>query len=172
MELTAALEQNREAVLEKWFEAIIETYPHQTSQFLARQKDRFRNPVGFAIERSIGPVYDQVATTMDPDALLEALDGIIRIRSIQEFAPSDALAFVFQLKQIIREVLGDRAEAMERSGSLKILDDRIDRVAMFAFDKYVECRQKLFEIRTEEIRKQSVKLMERYTAKPRASQNE
>jgi len=171
MELKAVLEQNREAILEKWFETIIGTYPQQTSQFLAKQKDRFRNPVGYAIERSIGPVYDQLATSMETDALLESLDSIIRIRSVQEFSPSQAIAFVFELKSVIRDVLGDRGRELERSGDLAVLDERIDRVAMLAFDKYTECRQKLFEIRTKEIRSQSTKLLERYTKKSRASHN-
>jgi hypothetical protein len=167
MELTTILKQNRGAVLGRWFEAIVATYPRETSQFLAGQKNRFSNPVGYAIERSIGPVYDQLATSMDRDALLEALDGVVRIRSVQEFTPSGAVAFVFQLKRIIRGVLGDRAGELGRSGVLEDLDDRIDKVAMLAFDKYMECRQKLFEIRTEEIRRQSVKLLERYAAKQR-----
>ena len=77
MEPSALLQQNREAVLEKWFEAIAETYPRQTSQFLTRQKDRFRNPIGYAIERSIGPVYDQLSTDMNEDALRDDLDSII-----------------------------------------------------------------------------------------------
>ncbi|MGD8414901.1 MAG: RsbRD N-terminal domain-containing protein [Candidatus Latescibacterota bacterium] len=166
MEFAAELQKNREAVLEKWFEAIVRTYPQQTSQFLARQKDRFSNPVGYAIERSIGPVYDQVAAAMDTDALLEALDGIIRIRSVQEFKPSEAVSFVFQLKSIIREVLGERTGELEQSGGLAELDHRIDRVAVLAFDKYMECRQKLFEIRTREIRGQADKLLERYTSRP------
>jgi hypothetical protein len=171
MELAAVLEQNREAVLEKWFETIIRTYPEQTSQFLAKQKDRFSNPVGYAIERSIGPVYDQIVTSMDADTLLESLDSIIRIRSVQEFSPSEAVAFVFELKSVIRDVLGDRSRELEQSGDLAVLDKRIDKVAMLAFDKYTECRQKLFDIRTKEIRRQSTQLMERYTKKPRDSQN-
>ena len=175
MELASVLVRNREAILEKWFEAIIGTYPQQTSQFLAKQKDRFRNPVGYAIERSIGPVYDQLTssidTSIDAESLRDALDSIIRIRSVQEFKPSEAVAFVFELKSVIREALGDGRADLERSGDLAVLDERIDRIAMLAFDKYTECRQKLFDIRTDEIRRQSTKLMERYTANPRTSQS-
>jgi hypothetical protein len=171
MEFTADLEKNREAVLEKWFDAIIRTYPQQTSQFLASQKDRFSNPVGYAIERSLGPVYDQISAEMDATALQDALDSIVRIRSVQEFAPSEAVSFVFQLKSIIRDVLGERARELEQSGDLAVLDERIDTVAMVAFDKYMECRQKLFEIRTDEIRRQSDKLIERYSSSPCSSQS-
>lgn len=171
MDLTTALEQNRDAVLEEWYDAIIKTYPQQASRFLARSKDRFRNPVGYAIERSIGPVYDQLAATMDAEALRESLDSIIRIRSVQEFAPSEALEFVFQLKSIIREVLGEGAAELERSGGLAVLDARIDHIALLAFDKYMECQEKLFDIRTDEIRRQSVRVLERYTAAHRAARN-
>lgn len=176
MELTAELVRNREAVLEKWFDAIIATYPRETSNFLARQKDRFRNPVGYAIERSIGPVYDQIAGAMSRDDLLESLDGVIRIRSVQEFTPSEAISWIFRLKPIVREVLGARVWEPDCSTDLAELDVRIDRVAMLAFDKYVECREKLFEIRAGEIRRQTSRLMERYTSSPctsreRESQN-
>lgn len=169
MKLTALLQKNREAVLEKWFEAIIATYPRQTSQFLTRQKDRFQNPIGYAIDRSIGPAYDQLAAEMDDDALREALDSIVRVRSVQEFSASQAVAFVFELKKIVRDVLGDAAADPGQAENFAALDERIDRIALIAFDKHSECRQQLFEIRTDEIRRQSVKIMERYTAKPLAS---
>jgi hypothetical protein len=167
--LTTLLEQNREAVLGKWFEVIAGTYPKQTSNFLVKQKDPFRNPIGYAIERSIGPVYDQIVSTMDDDELRSALDGVVRVRSVQEFAPSEAVSFVFQLKSVIRDVLGDRVQELERSGDLAELDSKIDRVAMLAFDVYTECREKLFEIRAKEIRSQSNRLLERANARPRAS---
>jgi hypothetical protein len=170
MELPTLLERNREAILEKWFEAIVNTYPKQTSDILAKQKDRFRNPIGHAIESSIGPTYDQIIAEMDDGQLRSALDSVVRIRSIQEFAPSEALAFVFQLKSVIRDVLGDQTREFERSGGLADLDARIDRVALLAFDKYMECREQLFEIRAREIRSQSSKLMERINLKPGASQ--
>jgi hypothetical protein len=176
--LTTLLEQNREAVLAKWFEVIAGTYPKQTSDFLAKQKDRFRNPIGYAIERSIGPVYDQIVSAMDDGELRAALDSVVRIRSVQEFAPSEAVAFVFQLKSVIRDVLGDRVHELERDldsrdeiGELADLDARIDRVALLAFDVYTGCREKLFEIRANEIRKQSNRLLERVNPQPSASKN-
>ena len=70
MELATLLEQNRETILGKWFDLIAGTYPEVTSEFLAKQKDQFRNPVGHAISRSIGPIFDQVVSAMDTDELL------------------------------------------------------------------------------------------------------
>jgi hypothetical protein len=172
MELAALLKENREVILEKWFEQIIETYPEVTSRFLAKQKDRFQNPVGYAITQSIGPIYDQVASAMDTDRLLDALDGIIRIRSVQDFTPSQTVAFVFQLKGVIREVIDPQLRRAEKWKGLAGLEARIDRVALLAFEKYTECRENLHQARNGEIERRATKLPGRMKANPAISRQE
>ena len=172
MGLEALLKENREAILEKWFERIIGTYPDVTSKFLAKQKDRFRNPVGYAITQSIGPIYDQVASAMDADQLLEALDGIVRIRSVQDFTPTEAIGFVFQLKAVIREEIGGRIRESERWNDLAELESRIDRVALLAFEKYTECRENLHQIRNREVDSRAARVLGRAQASSAISQHE
>jgi len=172
MELATLLKGHREAILEKWFERIIATYPDVGSGFLAKQKDRFRNPVGFAITQSIGPIYDQVASGMDSDRLREALDGIIRIRSVQEFTPTEAIGFVFQLKSVIREVMGVHLRTAEDWSDLADLESRIDGVALLAFEKYAECREALHRVRGSEIERRASKALERMKVKSAISPHE
>jgi hypothetical protein len=161
MELKTLLQQKRETILREWFDLIAGSYPQATSEFLAKQADRFRNPVGHAISQSIGAIYDQVVSAMNRDELLHALDGIIRIRSVQDFTPSEAVAFVFQLKAVIREVMDAQLRGSGRWDDLADLEARVDRVALLAFEKYTECREKLHEIRNREIRTRTMKLLER-----------
>ena len=92
MDLQSLLESNREAILGRWFDLIIATYPRGSVDFLSRQKDRFRNPVGHAIRGAVGPIFDEVVSTMDADRLSDALDGILRIRAVQDLSPSEAVA--------------------------------------------------------------------------------
>jgi len=172
MELAALLKENRKAILEGWFQRIIGTYPDVTSRFLARQKDRFRNPVGYAITQSIGPIYDQIASAMDVEQILEALDGIVRIRSVQDFTPSEAIGFVFQLKAVIRAEIGDRLRYLERWNELAELESRIDRVALLAFEKYTECRENLHQVRNREVESRAARLLGRVKAGSTISQHE
>jgi hypothetical protein len=159
-QLRALLKEQRETILDKWFELIIGTYPEVTTRFLATQKDRFRNPVGYAITESIGPIYDQIASAMDTDQILRALDGIIRIRSVQEFSPSQAVGFVFQLKNAIREVADDRVGGLGERSDLGDLESRIDRVALLAFEKYTECREQLHRVRNREIQSRARRVLD------------
>jgi len=162
MDLASLLEENRKSILDRWFALIIQSYPRDSAEFLTRQKDPFRNPVGHAITEALGPIYDQVVSGLDADRLREALDRMIRIRSVQELTPSQAVAFVFQLKSVIRDALADRIQGPLHDldgagapGGLAELTARIDAVALIAFEKYVECRETLHEIRCREIRNRS-----------------
>jgi hypothetical protein len=160
MQLETLLELKRDAILGAWRDLIIETYPPETSEFLGKQGDPFRNPLGHAISESIGRIYDEIRSAMDVDELLRALDGIIRIRSVQEFTASEAVSFVFDLKPVIRQVVDAELSGSDALGELTSLDSRIDRVALLAFEKYMECREKLHEIRNNEIKNRMAKLLQ------------
>ena len=100
-------------------------------------------------------------------------NSIIRIRSIQDFTASQAVAFTFKLKDVIREELagkmqGRPADAQSRlREELHAFETRIDELSLLAFDVYMKCREKLYEIRTNEIKKRSRKAFEHAALKSR-----
>jgi len=178
MDLLTLLEQKREAILDKWFDLIISTYPSDANEFLSNQKDRFQNPVGYAISTGIKTIYGQVLSGFDAGKLAEALDGIVRIRSVQEFKPSEAIFFVFQLNSAIRETLfgrgigtGENRRTESMALQLADIDLKIDEIAIVAFDKYTECREQLHDIKTNEIKKRTALLLDRINARPGQSLN-
>ena len=176
MELASLLKEHRRSILDRWFALIIQTYPRDSAEFLTRQKDPFSNPVGHAIAQALGPIYDQVVSGLDADRVRDALDRVIRIRSVQEFTSSQAVAFVFQLKTVIRDTLADRIQGpfhdlhgSGEPGGLAEIAARIDAVALLAFEKYVECRETLHEIRCREIRNRVALRPERRCGTPCSS---
>lgn len=86
------------------------------------------------------------------DEMAAALDPILRIRAVQSFTPSKATGFVFSLKQIIRQHLS--ANGLEAGAEIDQLDRRIDEMALAAFDIYVACREKVYELKASESRNQ------------------
>jgi len=92
--------QKKVAILERWHLLILDTYPADSSRFLKQEKDRFANPVGSIISAGIEALYDELIGEMDPDRLSTCLDSIIRVRAVQDFSPSNAVAFIPLLKRI------------------------------------------------------------------------
>ena len=75
---------------------------------------------------------------------------------MQDFKPSQAVSFVMELKGLVRGALGEGHSAV-----LKDFDSRMDRMTLLAFDIYAKCRQRLFEIRVNEVKNQVGRLLER-----------
>lgn len=144
-------EQKRPAVLKKWFELVLETYPANAAMFLKQEKDSLLNPVGSTISQEITTLYDELIHEMNEERLRVALDKIIRIRAIQEFLPSQAVSFILLLKKVVREELISELKESDNLKELIEFESRIDKVTLLAFDIYIACREKVFEIRVNEL---------------------
>jgi len=150
--LENSLSQKKAAILDTWYHLIMETYPADTSPVLKQEKDRFANPVEYTISQEIKVLYEGLLQNMESDRLSISLDNIIRIRSVQDFPPSQAIAFVFLLKKAIREVLADNIGKSQDYKNLLEFEARIDELALLALDIYMRCREKVYEIRLNEIK--------------------
>jgi hypothetical protein len=79
------------------------------------------------------------------------LDRIIRIRAIEEFLPSQAIGFTLLLKKAVREMLFNESTDRADFKELSEFESRIDKLALLAFDIYIACREKIFNIRINEL---------------------
>jgi archaellum component FlaC len=162
MNLWSLLAEKRSSLNKKWINLIFETYPGDTQKFFSKEKDRFANPVGQTIKKEVEHLYDElVKDVLDLQNVSSCLDNIIRIRAVQDFKPSHAIGFILQLKKLIREELENKASINGLSDELRTLESRIDDVALLAFDIYSQCRQKIYELRVNEVKNQVSRLLSR-----------
>jgi hypothetical protein len=153
MPLSAALEDRGSAIVNKWFERLLGTYPESTTRFFSQEKDPFQNPVGNNLREGLSSLFEGLVKSADVASLAPVLDGIVRIRAVQDFAASQALSFLFLLKHIIRAELA--ADVQRYSKELSALESRIDELALLAFDLFVKCREQLYELKVNEIKRRS-----------------
>lgn len=149
MRLDEALTASRSAILDRWLQTALETYPPDTARFLTAVADPFGNPVGATLRTGLAALYDALAAAAPAPEFAAAVDGIVRIRAVQELTPSAAVGFVHALRGILREELAGAGLAEPDRAAL---DAGVDRMALAAFDVYMQCREKLFEIRVRELR--------------------
>lgn len=156
MQLTEILQSRKKAILSNWRKRIIATYPEDAHSFLKDQKDRFANPIGAAIRHGTEALYEGVINCSDRECLCGALEDLVKIRSVQEFSPSKAVAFVLLLKPAVREELGSELSAGDDlEVQLMDLYGRIDELLLLAFDSYTDCREKIYNIRINELKNNS-----------------
>jgi hypothetical protein len=159
MQITTHLTAKKSAILGRWLTMIYESYPPETAIFLRKEKNRFDNPMGYRISEGLEGLYNVLIQDFERERVLNFLDEIIRIRALQDFAPSQALAFIFLLKNVIRQELADEIRKENLGEELLELESCIDGLALLGFDVYTKRREKLSEIRVDEMKRRISGLM-------------
>ena len=172
MSLKNLLLQKRSPIVKKWCDVVLCTYPEQSRTFLKKQKDRFANPVGRTIFEGIESIYDELLQEADADKISLFLDNIVRVRAVQDFSPSQAVGFIFGLKKVIREELKSEILKEGIAEEWAAFESKIDGLALLCFDIYTACRQKISDIRVNEVRRQTGGLLRKAGLMYELPQNE
>jgi hypothetical protein len=172
MALRNHLLRRKEALARIWFERVLSAYPRAAAELLSRNTTSFSNPFAQNVLPALEAILEGVAGEATPAEVRPHLDAIVRIRAVQDFRPGAALAFLIQLKDLIRE----EADAVARSGKsdgrngngpigdarrdsglsgtdtreLRRIDERIDGALLMAFDLYTACREQVHSLRSDQ----------------------
>ncbi|HOD14397.1 MAG TPA: RsbRD N-terminal domain-containing protein [Spirochaetota bacterium] len=148
--------KQKNIIVQKWLDAVIDSYQPETALFFNNNSNQFKNPAGILIKKSIETLALFVLKGSDPgggsdpgtgsdrDAATRALTDILSLRAVQDFSPSGAVDFIPALRGIVREVAGADAATQ--------LEARIDELLLMAFDIYQERREKISGLRVRELR--------------------
>lgn len=155
------IEDKKDAIVRQWFDAFRLTYAPDTAEFLKSRQDPFANPVGSTALKGLAALLDQLLADMDPDCINAALDPIIRVRAVQNFSPSDAVAFILALKKILRNSVDPSLQSGPAAGAFTALENKIDQLCLMAFDIFMQCREAIYRIRATETRNRTFRAFER-----------
>lgn len=156
MRLESLLVRNKRAIVDDWFHLLVETYPADSAQFMKRENDPFANPIGSSARSGLEAILGELAGGMDPQPLADFLDPIIRIRAVQNFSPSQATGFIFLLKKALRKNLSKDISSRDLFDEMSEFESRIDELALLAFDIYMECREKLYQLKEKEVKNRAL----------------
>ena len=153
------LKQNRESILQKWYHQTVSTYEPEMVRFLKKEKNQFSNPVRNIIHTSLETILDGLLNGLGVEEY-HGLEELIKIRAVQDFSPSEALSFLFDLKKIIRTELINSDQKSDMFSETCMLDEKFDTLFFQAFDLYNNCRMKIHEIKITEIKSRSQRAFE------------
>ncbi len=161
--LTDFIARNISPIRRRWHDSVLASYPPETAKLLGSGRDQFSDPVGHTLNTAIDDVLEGFRSgALIPD-IASALHNLIRIKAVQGFAPSVAVSSVLKLKQAVRDELADSPQEFQGAHGdiLNELDPMIDELLCSCFDLYVECRQKLSEIKEEELKRNLYMLLKK-----------
>lgn len=159
--LSELLSGKRAVVVEKWLTLLLAHISPEMLRLFHKEKNPFANPVAYQLHRGLEAMFSVLLAGEGGLKGVEAADEVVRVMALQDLHPSQALAFVFFLKQVIREELAQELEDLSLNEELVDLEGRIDGLALLAFDAYMQRREKLCEIKVLEMKNRISGLLRR-----------
>jgi hypothetical protein len=163
MGLREILVERQATLCERWLDATLGQYGEITAARWRRERDPFANPVGHALVTGLPQIFAAIVGEGDPiPAATGAMEAILRMRSVQDLAPSRAVGFVYLLREAIRNELEPELAGGAHAGELAEVESRIERIAFLGFDLYVRFRVQMFRLRQEELKRSVASLLRRW----------
>ncbi len=152
MSVEDLLLKKKSGILDKWFNLILKSYPSEASRFFKKGMDKFSNPVSYQITLGITGIYGALSEGKNSEEIKPFLDEIIRIRAVQGLAPSEAVSFFTLLKGVVREELKKEGAKEAMPEDLLRFESKLDELTFMSFDVYMKFREKLFELKVNEVK--------------------
>lgn len=149
MQIEKILSGRKESIVNQWIDLVISSYAPDTAQFIKSRRDRFANPIGSKITAGLTGLFEQLLVDPQEEDIRKHLDPVVRIRAVQNFTASQATAFVLALKPIVEKNLKKELRDSDTAGSYRAFAAKIDAVSLVAFDIYMECREKIYQLKTD-----------------------
>lgn len=140
-------------ILSRWQKAAMSPYEQSVLKGASGTQERFADPMSYLMLENTAKIWQWLLQTHEDLDPVQFLEEICRLKAVQEPRPSKALSFIFALKQIIREELGYPNE--NGAEMIKDLEQRIDELALVAFDIYAEYRAKIYQLKIAEFQRMS-----------------
>ena len=161
MQIETILSRRKEIIINQWIDLVISSYAPDTAQFIKSRKDRFANPIGSKITFGLTGLFEQLLADTNEEEVRKYLDPVVRIRAVQQFTASEAIAFVLALKSIVEKNLKFELRDSQTAGAYRAFSSKIDAMSLVAFDIYMECREKLYQLKTDTEKDKIYKAFER-----------
>lgn len=168
MTLSELAKENKEILLQKWMDVFYNAYPLGSTGFVRTSKDEFTNPIGIITEKSLDVLFDAViGLEVEPQNVHEAIDKLIQLRAVQDMSPSKAVGPLAQIKLILKD--GPFQACLKENKDSRrlpylfedffIVEARVDSLILMALDMYSRDREKIFNLRVEEIHRNQSQLV-------------
>lgn len=144
------LSQKKAEIISRWIDLLLNSY--DSSSFFKTTKDCISNPVGHTLSKGLQELFAIIVDGGDIQRVAGPLEEIIKIRAVQDFTPSQSVSFIFILKKLLRDELSGKVANGAPLAEMAEIDARIDETALMAFNIYMACRERLFQIRMQELK--------------------
>ncbi len=150
MKLQELLTQKRDKLLADWEDILLGEYQKDTFRIFKKQKNQFANPIGHKTRVGLAELFDVICDESDDEVVTPDLRQLLKVRALQPISPSQAVGFIFKIKDMIA------AECKKEGMDTLYIEflafcARVDAAALAVFDIFAQSREQLLQARLNEV---------------------
>ncbi len=150
------------AVIRAWYDAALVVPAGVKTDFREKQRALVVEAMGYNLEEGMGGLFDALLQGVIPDNVSRFLDSMIRTRAASDFTASQAVAFILEIKKIVRKELGSEILAdLDMGGELSAWDSVVDDLILHAFNIYAQCREIVLAAKADDEKQETLRLLKK-----------
>ncbi len=158
-EFISYLINKKSVIVQKWLDGIVDCYSPTTASFMKAKKDPFLNPVGHALSSLIDGIFSYLTNRCSYGDIKPVLVDAIKILVVQDMPSSRGLGFINMVKKVVRAELKKEIKKENLFSELLVFESKVDEVLLKAVDIYIANIAKLYEIKANDIKNRTFKLL-------------
>ncbi len=152
------LKNNKQSLLNEWFEWIISVYPESSRKYFNDVSQQFTNPVGYSLFNNISLIFDcLVNQNFDSIGFRNALEEVLKIRLVQQPASLKEV----NIFEFIWEKLVSNLQPNLDKKEISLTIELINSCNYILFEIYSDIHKRIIEIQRDEIKHRYGKIVER-----------
>jgi len=152
--------EHKAFIMDTWFEEMLKHYPPEAARLFKREKDPFANPVGHNLRAGMEGILDWFTQKKRDKDVSPFLDKVVRIWAVQDFSPSQAVSFLVTLKEIVLKQMKKNYQNHDLLWeNWHAFAQEADKLLLMAVDIYAACRERLYQIKVDEVNKRVFALL-------------
>ncbi len=148
-ECVGLVQENKTEIVDRWKQVILGYFPGKMHN---------KTPLSGALAEVLGEVLESFGGSGEVRS--DALEKITRILAVQNFPPSQAMSLFFDLKAILRAF----AQGKLQQKHWDAIQADMEHLTLEAFDSYMAHREKIYQLKVEESKRQTFMMSRRTRA--------
>jgi hypothetical protein len=151
----------KDKILDDWLKHLMLHYDYNKLDYLEKEKDPFLNPVKYIFTSALESIFAYIFDGEELEAVYQNIEKLIKLLALNGPKASEALGpFVF-FKHYINALFMSSFSLEEKMEEYNEIMNIFDNLLLKIFDMYVQCREKIYEVRINEIKRMTFPLLER-----------
>lgn len=158
--ISVSFVNNKSNILDEWYKCMVSSlYNSDETNYIMNEKDSFINPSGFILRAALTDIFEYLFEEKELDKIDVSLEKFTKLLALKGNDAEQILAPLFLLKSKIITIIESLYSSDKGYNEISKTLSRFDSIILRVFNFYLKAREKIYEIRVNEVKRLTFSLL-------------